>query len=131
MAEAHPRFSILPLQVKAVDVIGAADAAVGGLTAGLARQLSLQHSMVWATCCGSLSLLSSGAQDSMPRVSELHDFMAKRQISCDEVIARETGMPQWCGYFDIISSFHSDSYFGPFIMEPWRWCCVMWWEVVW
>ena len=93
-------------QVKAVDVIGAADAAVGGLTAGLARQLSLQHAMVWATCCGSLSLLSSGAQDSMPSVSELHHFMAKRHIniSCDDVIARETGMQQW--YVTFRPDFH-------------------------
>jgi sugar/nucleoside kinase (ribokinase family) len=58
-------FVIPPLQVKAVDVIGAADAAVGGLVAALALRLPLRHAMVWATCCGALSLLSTGAQDSM------------------------------------------------------------------
>lgn len=58
-------FVIPPLQVQAVDIIGAGDAAVGGLVTALALNLPLRHAMVWATCCGALSLLSSGAQDSM------------------------------------------------------------------
>ena len=47
-----------PLRTEFVDVIGAADAAVGGLTAALAERLPMRYAMIWV-CISFCSFLFS------------------------------------------------------------------------
>jgi hypothetical protein len=51
-----------PLRTDMVDIIGAADAAVGGLTAALAERLPMRYAMIWATACGTLSCRTVGVR---------------------------------------------------------------------
>lgn len=58
-----------------VDVIGAADASVGGFVAALCRGLSATQAMLWAHASGSLSTLRPGAQEAMPTLQELSVYL--------------------------------------------------------
>ena len=74
---------IPPMRTDILDIIGAADAAVGGLTAALAERLPMRYAMIWATACGALSCRAVGAQDSMPTKQALQDFMVERKLYVD------------------------------------------------
>lgn len=74
---------IPPMRTEILDIIGAADAAVGGLTAALAERLPMRYAMIWATACGALSCRAVGAQDSMPKKAALQAFMKERKLRVD------------------------------------------------
>jgi len=74
------------------DVIGAADAFCGGLVAGRAAGRPFAHSLVWASCCGSISVTASGAQESMPTAARLAAIMEERGLG---LLGGGTGVPEW------------------------------------
>lgn len=42
---------------------------------------ALRYALIWATCCGTISTQSAGAQDSMPNMQQLMKFMLDRGIN--------------------------------------------------
>ena len=66
---------VLPRQsVRVVDVVGAADAFVGGFVAAYCRQLPLPVCMLWGHAGGSLSVAGAGAQTSYPDLTAILVF---------------------------------------------------------
>ncbi len=60
-----------------VDVIGAADALVGGFVAARCRRLPPAQALLWATAAGTLSTMGRGSVNAMPTVSQLADYLHK------------------------------------------------------
>jgi len=75
-----------------VDVIGAADAYTGGLAAGLAHGMPLNHSLVWAAACSAQSLRAAGAQESMPSMADLRVYLNARGVG---VLGPSDGSEVW------------------------------------
>jgi ribokinase len=67
-------------KAEVVDVIGAADALTGAMVAALANGVPVPHALVWGTMSSMHSLEAPGAQESMPTLAALRDFMQKRNI---------------------------------------------------
>ena len=60
---------------RVVDIVGAADAFVGGFIAARCRRLSGAQALLWGHGAGTVSTLSRGAQESMPSLPRLVDFL--------------------------------------------------------
>ena len=56
----------VPPRVDVVDTVGAGDAFCAGFCDALARGITLQGAITWATACGALATTKPGAQPSMP-----------------------------------------------------------------
>ena len=67
-------------KAEVVDVIGAADALTGAMIAALANGVPVPHALVWGTMSSMHSLEAPGAQESMPTLAALREFMQKRNI---------------------------------------------------
>jgi ribokinase len=65
-------------RVEAVDSTAAGDAFSGGLACALARGLSLEEAVRYASCVGALSVTRLGAQPSLPTEREVHAFTEKQ-----------------------------------------------------
>jgi len=61
-------------RVEAVDSTAAGDAFCGGLACALARGLSLEESVRFASFVGALSVTRLGAQPSLPTAAEVRRF---------------------------------------------------------
>ncbi|WP_374384844.1 ribokinase [Dongia sp.] len=74
-AEAHlkdgARIAVPALPIKPVDTVGAGDSFVGGLAAALDRGKSLAEALRYASVGGALACLKSGAQPSLPLLSDI------------------------------------------------------------
>jgi ribokinase len=66
-------------RVEALDSTAAGDAFSGGLACALARGLSLEAAVRYASCVGALSVTRLGAQPSLPTREEVERFMENRR----------------------------------------------------
>ncbi len=73
--------TVSPLPIKAVDTVGAGDAFVGFLSAGLDRGLSLGESLRQAAVAGSLACTKTGAQAALPHASEIAPHLSKVTVN--------------------------------------------------
>lgn len=64
--------------VNAVDTTGAGDAFNAGFAVGLMRGLAVTHSAVFASAVAAISVTRTGAQPSMPTLTEVQDFLNER-----------------------------------------------------
>ncbi len=76
-----------------IDVIGAADAFVGGFLAARCRRLSMCQALLWAYAAGTLSTLQRGAQESMPDVADLRSFLQAQMSEAADVTAAALTSP--------------------------------------
>ena len=65
-------------RVEAIDSTAAGDAFSGGLACALARGMSLEESVRYASCVGALSVTRLGAQPSLPTECEVQAFTEKQ-----------------------------------------------------
>jgi ribokinase len=70
---------IAGFRVSAVDVTAAGDAFNGALAVALAEKKSLDEAVRFANAAGALAATRPGAQPSMPKRSEVEEFMAKNK----------------------------------------------------
>jgi ribokinase len=71
---------VSPLKIKAVDTVGAGDAFVGFLTAGLDKGLSLKDALRQAAVAGSLACTKVGAQTALPTSDEVIPRLGEIEI---------------------------------------------------
>ena len=68
-------FHVPAFQVDAVDTVAAGDAFNGGLAVALAQEKSLREAVKWASAVAALSVMSAGAQPSMPTREQVETFL--------------------------------------------------------
>ncbi|MDJ0510616.1 MAG: ribokinase [Crocosphaera sp.] len=69
---------IPPLQVDAVDTVGAGDGFNGGIAAALDRGLSIKEALQWGTIVGALTTTKPGAQTALPDLTMLEKFIQNK-----------------------------------------------------
>lgn len=66
-------------KVDAVETTGAGDSFIGGLAYAALKNIDMDQSMIFATCCSSITVQGIGAQSSMPKLSDvnniIHDYI--------------------------------------------------------
>ncbi len=72
---------IKSIKVKAIDTVGAGDAFNAGLAYGLSRDKDLISSSKMANIIGAISVTKKGAQDSMPNMEEIREFISGNDIN--------------------------------------------------
>lgn len=65
-------------KVTAVDTTAAGDSFIGGLTTGIAKGLTIEKAMEFATKVGALTVTKAGAQTSLPTLEEVENFGGER-----------------------------------------------------
>jgi ribokinase len=71
---------ITALKVDAVDTTAAGDAFTGALAVGLARGQVLREAAVFANHVAALSVMTMGAQSSMPNAEQVESFIKQRSV---------------------------------------------------
>ncbi|RLI19339.1 ribokinase, partial [Candidatus Bathyarchaeota archaeon] len=66
-------------KVEPVDTTGAGDAFNGALAVALARGKTLEEAITYANAAGALSTLKVGAQEALPTLGEVEDFLRKER----------------------------------------------------
>lgn len=66
-----------PFKVTAVDTVAAGDAFCGGLSAALARGLSMAESLRWASAAGALTATGRGAVPSLPTLALVTELLER------------------------------------------------------
>jgi ribokinase len=70
------KFHIPAYKVNTVDTIGAGDAFIGGLVAGIVSNVPLEKSVTWGIANAALCCSSLGAQAGLPTFEELSNFIS-------------------------------------------------------
>jgi len=70
---------------KVVDAIGAADAYLGAVVAGVAHGAPLGHALVWGAAGSAISVMAPGAQAAMPSLDKLQEFCQRRGVGVHTV----------------------------------------------
>ncbi|MEM9979464.1 MAG: PfkB family carbohydrate kinase, partial [Cyanobacteria bacterium P01_D01_bin.2] len=73
-------FHIPAFQVEAVDSVAAGDAFNGGLAVALGEGKPLQSSVIWASAVAALSVMSAGAQPSLPTRQQVDAFLRRQSL---------------------------------------------------
>jgi len=68
------------LKVDAIDTTAAGDAFTGALAVGLARGRTLREAAVFANYVAALSVMTMGAQSSMPSAEQVESFIKQRSV---------------------------------------------------
>ncbi len=71
-------FHVPAFEVKAVDTVAAGDAFNGGLAVALAEGKSLRAAVEWASAVAAVSVMTAGAQPSMPTREQVNYFLLSR-----------------------------------------------------
>ncbi|MEM9265684.1 MAG: ribokinase [Cyanobacteria bacterium P01_F01_bin.13] len=71
-------FHVPAFEVEAVDTVAAGDAFNGGLAVALSEGKSLRAAVEWASAVAALSVMTTGAQPSMPIRQQVEDFLLKQ-----------------------------------------------------
>ncbi|AAT75998.1 ribokinase [Mesoplasma florum L1] len=64
-------------KVKAVDATACGDTFMGGISAYLAQDKTIEEAIKFATAAASLAVTKMGAQSSLPELKEVHEFIKK------------------------------------------------------
>ena len=73
-------FHIPAFQVEAVDSVAAGDAFNGGLAVALEEGKPLRSSVIWASAVAALSVMSAGAQPSLPTRQQVDAFLRHQSL---------------------------------------------------
>ena len=73
-------FHIPAFQVKAVDSVAAGDAFNGGLAVALWEGKPLRAAVIWASAVAALSVITAGAQPSLPTRQQVDAFLRKQSL---------------------------------------------------
>lgn len=64
-------------RVKAIDSVGAGDAFNAGLAYGLLNKMNNDEILIYANACGAITATKKGAQEGMPSLDQLNEFLKK------------------------------------------------------
>ncbi len=70
--------TVKPFDVEVVDTTGAGDAFVGAITSCVAKGYSVKESLDFASASSALAVMKLGAQNSMPTLKEVEDFLNRK-----------------------------------------------------
>ncbi len=80
MATEEETVHIRGIEVNTVDATGAGDAFCGALAVAISSGKDLKEAAMYSNCAGALATTKIGAQEALPRASELESFMKSREL---------------------------------------------------
>lgn len=68
------------IEVNTVDATGAGDAFCGALAVAISSGKDLKEALMYSNCAGALATTKIGAQEALPKASELENFIRSREL---------------------------------------------------